>query len=156
MEIIMILHPWFVTGLVDGKGCFSVSFSMRKRLNVGIETRPLFSLSLNRRDLTLIKALHAYFQCGSIRYSRSDNTYKFEVRSIQDLVKRVIPHFKEYPLQGNKQSDFERFEQICLMVLANLHLNKARLLEIIELACSMNPCGKRKYSKSDLLRELDK
>ena len=152
----MKLHPWFVTGLVDGEGCFSVSFSKRKRMKMGLETRPSFSISLNRRDLALIKALEEHFKCGGIRFSKSDNTYKYEVRSIQDLVKRVIPHFKEFPLQGAKRYDFERFEQICFMIHANLHLNKAKLLEIIELACRMNTSGKRKYSKSDLLRVLDK
>jgi len=151
-----MLHPWFVTGLVDGEGCFSVSFSLRSRMNLGLETRPSFSLSLNRRDLALIQKLEQFFTCGGIRFSKSDNTYKYEVRSIHDLVKFVIPHFKEYPLEGAKQYDFEKFEQICFMVHANLHLNKAKLLEIIELACDMNPCGKRKYSKSDLLRVLNK
>ncbi len=152
----MMLNPWFISGLVDGEGCFSVSFSLRERMNLGLETRPSFSLSLNRRDLALIKALEEHFKCGGIRFSKSDNTYKYEVRSIHDLVKLVIPHFREFPLQGAKQYDFERFEKICLMIHANLHLNKAKLLEIIDLACGMNPCGKRKYSKSDLLRVLDK
>ena len=155
-EVIIMLNPWFVTELVDGEGCFSISFSIRKRLNLGIETRPSFSLSLNIRDLALIQALHQFFQCGSIRFSRTDNTYKFEVRSISDLVKFIVPHFKTYALKGNKRHDFERFDQICSMMQANLHLNRVKLLEIIELACEMNPCGKRKYSKSDLLRVLDK
>ena len=152
----MMLNPWFVTGLVDGEGCFSVSFSLRERMNLGLETKPSFSVSLNRRDLALIKALDEFFQCGGIRFSKSDNTYKYEVRSLKDLVKHIIPHFKQYPLQGAKQNDFDRFEQICLMMHASLHLNKAKLLEIIDLACGMNPTGKRKYSKSDLLRVLDK
>ena len=152
----MKLNPWFVAELVDGVGCFSVSFSKRKRMKLGLETRSSFSLSLNRRDLALIKALNEHFKCGGIRFSKSDNTYKYEVRSIQDLVKRIIPHFKKYPLQGVKRYDFERFEQICIMIHANLHLNQEKLLEIIDLACRMNTSGKRKYSKSDLLRVLDK
>ena len=151
-----MLNPWFVTGLVDGEGCFSVSFTLCKRLKLGIETRPSFSLSLNRRDLALIKELSAYFQCGGIRYSKSDSTYKYEVRSIKDLVKHIIPHFQKYPLHGVKRNDFERFEQICFMVRANFHLNKEQLLNIVDLACGMNPSGKRKYNKSELLRVLDK
>ncbi len=152
----MTLHPWFVTGLVDGEGCFSVSFSKRARLNVGIETKLSFTLTLHRRDLALLKAVHAYFKCGGIRFSKSDNTYKYEVRSIKDLVKCIIPHFKKYPLQGAKQKDFDRFEQICTKIHANLHLSNKGLLEIIELAYGMNPCGKRKYSKNELLRVLYK
>jgi hypothetical protein len=44
MEEAKTLQPWYVTGLVDGEGCFSVSFTLRKRLKIGIETRPSFSI----------------------------------------------------------------------------------------------------------------
>ncbi len=152
----MQLNPWFITGLVDGEGCFSVSFTMREKLNIGIETRPSFAVSLNKRDLALIKQLHAFFQCGSVRFCRSDQTYKFEVRSIDDLMKKIIPHFKRYPLQGNKSEHFTRFEKICFKVHANLHRSKKHLCEIIEMAYEMNPSGKRKHGKADLLKTINK
>jgi len=148
------LHPWFITGIVEAEGSFCVSFSKRRRLKLGIETRPSFSITLNRRNLELLKAIHRYFGCGGIRFSRTDRTYKYEVRSVKDLVKRIIPHFERYPLKGAKAEDFERFAKICKMVHANLHLNKQHLKEIIDLAYGMNPSGKRKYSRKDLLRVL--
>ena len=150
----MSLDPWFVTGLIEGEGCFSVSFTKRNRLRIGIETKPSFSISLNHRDLNLLKQVHAYFNCGGIRYSRSDRTYKFEVRSIGDIVEQIIPHFKKFPLQGNKLSDFIKFVKICKNVRANLHMSKKHLKEIIETAYQMNPSGKRQHEKSDLLRVL--
>ena len=150
----MSLNPWFVTGLIDGEGCFSVSFTLRKRLRVGIETRPSFSISLNQRDLNLLKQICAYFKCGGIRYSRSDRTYKFEVRSIGDITNKIIPHFEKFPLQGAKQSDFIKFVKICKSVKANLHVNKKYLKEIIETAYQMNPSGKRRHDKYDLLKVL--
>lgn len=151
----MKLDPWFVTGLVDSEGCFSVSFTLRKKLTWGIETRPSFSVSLNQRDLMLIRKLHAFFQCGAVRYSRSDQTYKFEVRSVSDLVQKIIPHFKKYPLQGNKLEHFQRFEDICHRVHANLHKNRKHLCEIIKTAYLMNPSGKRKHEQAALLKMLD-
>ena len=149
------LDPWFVTGLVEGEGCFMVSFSFRRKLKVGIETRPSFSVSLNQRDLELLKQLHAYFDCGSIRYSRSDRTYKYESRSVADLTRRIIPHFERYPLVGSKGHDFLIFADICRKARANEHLNGTILRTIIEMAYEMNPSGKRKHEKKDLLRELD-
>ncbi len=153
MEVSM-LNPWYITGLVEGEGCFSVSFNLRDRLKVRIETRPSFSLSLNRRDLNLLKQVHAYFGVGGIRFSKSDDTYKYEVRDIKALSERIIPHFEAYPLQGAKKEDFEKFKSICRMVRANLHLSRKHLPEIIELAYSINPSGRRKYTKEDLLRLL--
>lgn len=151
----MILEPWYVTGLTDGEGCFSISFSLRNRLNIKIETRPSFSISLNERDLPLLKKLNAFFKCGSIRYSNSDRTYKYEVRSVPELVKFVIPHFKKFCLSGSKSNDFRLFEEICNSVRANHHLNKKYLMEIIKKAYLMNPSGKRKHTKTDLLKILD-
>ena len=148
------LDPWFVTGVVEGEGTFSVSFSRRKKLKVGIETRPSFSVTLHQRDLPLLKALRAYFGCGAIRFSRRDGTYKFEVRSVRDLVRRVLPHFERYPLQGSKAEDFERFAEIVRLVHANHHLKPLYLRRIIELAYRMNPSGTRRYTKDELLRWL--
>ena len=149
-----MLNPWYVTGLTEGEGSFSVSFNLRKRLKVGIETRPSFSITLSKRDKELIKALRDFFGCGGIRFSRSDNCYKFEVRSVDDLMGKVIPHFEAYPLQGAKAKDFELFKEICRMVKANLHLSLRYLPQIIEMAYQINPSGKRRYTKEDLLRVL--
>jgi hypothetical protein len=153
-EVSMKLEGWYVTGLVEGEGCFSVSFNLRRKFSAGIETRLSFSLSLNKENLELIKALREFFECGGIRYSKFDRTYKFEVRSIKDLREKIIPHFKKFPLQGEKRRDFETFEKICDMVARNLHLSRKSLPEIIELAYQMNPSGKRKYPKEKLLRLL--
>ncbi len=149
-----MLDEWYITGLIEGEGIFGVSFNLRKKLNLGIETRPYFAISLNQRDLELMKLIQAYFACGGIRFSRGDNTYKYEVRSIKDLMKKVIPHFEAYPLKGAKAEDFEKFKKICEMVNQNLHLSRQYLPQIIEIAYSMNWGGKRKHKKKDLLREL--
>ena len=148
------LDPWFVTGLVEGEGCFAVSFTLRKKLKIGIETRPSFSISLNRRDLSLIQAMHSFFGCGAVRYSKGDRTYKFESRSVQDLATNIVPHFEKYPLHGSKANDFRIFAEICSKARANLHMNRGYLSEIIEDAYRMNPSGKRRYEKSALLRRL--
>jgi hypothetical protein len=87
----------YVTGLVEGEGCFCVSFTLRNKLRLGIETRPSFSISLNRRDLELLKQIQAFFKCGAIRYSQSDRTFKFEVRSVAEIVEKVLPHFEAFP-----------------------------------------------------------
>jgi hypothetical protein len=147
-------QPSYLTGFVDGEGCFSVSFSLRSKMNHGIEVRPSFSVSQNRRNLSIIKLLHRYFQCGAVRYSRRDENYKYESRNISDLVQFVIPHFQKYPLRTNKKEDFELFRTICIMIRSSQHLNRSGLQKIITLAYQMNESGKRKYSKQELLRRV--
>jgi hypothetical protein len=147
------LDSWYVSGLVEGEGCFCVSFSLRSRLRTRIEVRPSFSLSLNERDCRLLQDLQAYFECGWIRQSRSDRTFKYEVRSISDLANRVLPHFESFPLVGSKAKSFYGFSLVCQMIGQGDHLERHGLESIIRIAYEMN-LGKRRHSMAALLREL--
>ena len=148
------MEPWYVTGLTNGEGTFSVSFNLRQKLKTKIEVRPSFSLSLNQRDLRIIEELKNFFGVGFIRYSRFDNCYRYEVRNLTDLLKVVVPHFRNYPLTGSKVKDYGKFLEIIEMMKRNLHLSADYLPRIIELAYQMNPSGKRKLSQQALLRHL--
>ncbi|MCA1708839.1 MAG: LAGLIDADG family homing endonuclease [Actinobacteria bacterium] len=148
------LDPWYVSGLVEGEGCFCVSFALRPKLRTGLEVRPSFSLSLNERDRGLLRDLAAYFGCGFIRRSRSDRTFKFEVRSMNDLLRRVIPHFERYPLVGCKARSFQGFLRVCRMVEQGNHHTKSGLRDIVAVAYAIN-VGKRRYGQVDLLKALD-
>ena len=145
-------QAWYVTGFSDGEGCFSVSFTRRAKMNTGLEVRPSFSLGQNKRSLTVLQDLQNYFGCGAIRFSRYDQTYKYEVRSLGDIQKQIIPHFEKYPLKTSKLQDFTTFAWICDQITASRHLNKDTLAEIIEKAYTMNEAGKRTYTANELLK----
>jgi hypothetical protein len=147
------LDPWYVTGLTEGEGCFCISFSLRSRLRARLEVRPSFSLSLNEKDRRLLADLQAFFGCGWIRQSRSDRTYKYEVRSIADLLSRILPHFECFPLKGSKATSFRGFSLVCRMIGQGDHLERHGLTEIVRIAYEIN-LGKRRYSQAALLREL--
>jgi LAGLIDADG endonuclease len=147
------LDPWFVSGLTEGEGCFCVSFALRSKLRTGLEVRPSFSLSLNEKDLDLLRDLQTFFGCGWIRESKSDRTFKYEARAVQDLLDPIVPHFERYPLKGNKASSFAAFSSVCRMIEQGDHLRRDGLRQIIELAYEMN-LGKRRVTKDDLLRAL--
>ncbi len=142
----------YVTGFADGEGSFSISFNSRSKLRAGIEVRPSFAIAQNMASLQVLEKIRDYFGCGSIRYSSGDNTYKYEVRSIGDLNQIIIPHFVRFPLLTAKNKDFESFRVICEMMASNRHRNKAKIGQIIDLALGMNPSGKRKYDKLQLLQ----
>lgn len=146
----------YVTGLVDGEGCFSVSFSLRKKMKYGIEVRPSFSVSQHKRNKEIILFLQDFFRCGGVRFSKRDQNYKFEVRSISDLVKYVIPHFERYSLQTSKQRDFETFKVICKLIQNNQHLSVDGIKQVVTLASHMNEAGQRKYSAEHLLKMVSK
>jgi hypothetical protein len=148
------LDPWYVTGLADGEGCFCISFAIRTKLRSGLEVRPSFALSLNERDLGLLEDLQAFFDCGWIRASKSDSTYKYEVRSLGDHINAILPHFERFPLRGYKARSCAGFCRVCRMMEQGHHLQRQGLREIIAVAYQMN-LGKRRYSQATLLRVLD-
>ena len=133
------LDPWYVTGLADGEGCFCVSFAVRPKLKVGLEARPSFALSLNERDRALLEELQAFFECGWIRESRSDRTFKYEARSAGELVEPVIPHFEAYPLRGVKRRAFDGFAEVCQMIRQGDHLRPEGMATIVRIAYENEP-----------------
>lgn len=137
--------PSYISGYVDGEGCFCVSLRPQARIRVGWEVRPSFSVSQNGDRAELIKLLPDLFGAGTIRPDRSDKTLKFEIRSLKYLNESVIPFFEAYPLLSSKRKDFELFRRICKLMQAETHRDPLGLVMIAELAQQMN-AGMRKYT----------
>ena len=146
--------PSYISGFVDGEGCFCVPFCRSRRHRLGWDVRPSFSVSQNRDRSELLYLIQDWWKCGYIRPDRSDQTLKYEVRSIGDLVAKVLPHFREYPLQSSKQRDVELFDKICCLIRERRHLDVDGLRIIVRLAMDMNPSGKRKYQEDEILNSL--
>ena len=144
----------YISGYVDGEGCFCISFQPSKRHRFGWEVRPSFSVSQNADRSEVLTIIKHTFQCGTIRPDRSDKTLKYEVRNISDLITKVIPHFKVNPLLSSKQRDFELFESVCFQIFQGRHLERDSLKEIVSVVFKMNPAGKRKYSEGEILKSL--
>ena len=105
----------WLTGFIDGEGCFSISFSLRSKMKHGFEIRPSFSCAqrkdkdgLNKMVLNEIQNL---FQAGFIRFSKKDQMWKYEVRQINDICEKIIPYFKTNILRTSKKLDFEKFKK---------------------------------------------
>ena len=140
----------YLSGYVDGEGCFCVSINRSKRHKFGWEIRPSFSVSQNRNRASVLEILKQRLGCGTIRPDRSDRTLKFEVRSISDLVAKVIPHFEKYPLLSDKNLDFEKFADICEMMQIKEHLTKEGFQKILKLASEINRSGKKKFLREEI------
>lgn len=144
----------YISGFIDGEGCFSVSFSKRNKLLVGWETKPSFSASQNEDRAEVLYLMQKYFGCGFIRRDFSDKTLKYEVRGRDDLIQKIIPHFEKYPLMSGKQKDFKLFARICNLMKKEEHKHAKGLRQIMKLAFQMNTSGKRKYTQSEIIDSL--
>lgn len=142
----------YVSGYVDGEGCFCVSMRPQERIQVGWEVRPSFSVSQNDDRSEVIRMLPEVFGCGTIRPDRSDRTVKYEVRSLRHLVTNVIPFFERHPLLSSKQRDFEVFSRVCGLMTVGAHLTPVGILSIADLVSGMNPGGVRRYT-NEMIRK---
>ena len=65
-----------------------------------------------------------------------------------------IPHFMRYPLLSGKRKDLELFADICRRMVRGEHRSVAGLSEIVHLAGTMNPSGKRGYVPANIIEAL--
>jgi len=72
----------YISGYVDGEGCFTGSVAPRPTLSVGWEVRPSLSVSQNADRSEVLLLIERYFDCGTIRPDRSDRTLKWGVRRL--------------------------------------------------------------------------
>lgn len=141
----------YISGFTDGEGCFSVSFSRREKFLIGWETKPSFCVAQNYDRAEVLYLMQKYFGCGFLRRDYGDKTLKYEVRSLTDLLCKVIPHFEKYPLLSAKNKDFKLFKRICHLMDTGKHGELQGLEKITSLAFKMNPGGKRKYKRNQIL-----
>ncbi len=88
-----------------------------------------------------------------MRRDMKDKTLKYEVRSLDDLLTKVIPHFERYPLLSGKAKDLKLFKRICVLMEKRKHTTFTGLKEITRLAFQMNPSGIRRYTREEILAE---
>ena len=48
-----------------------------------------------KRNCPVLEKIQKRFGCGAIRYSANDGTYKYEVRSLDDLLTYILPFFQK-------------------------------------------------------------
>ena len=133
----MNLDAQWVTGFVDGEGCFHVGISRHPGMTTGFQVLPEFTVVQHERDVQLLHALKAYFRCGVVRKNHGDRL-AFRVRDFSHLRERVVPFFIKHPLKSKKRLDFLKFRRILRMVEAGDHLLPDGVERIRRLARQMN------------------
>ena len=149
----------YIAGFVDGEGSFHVAFQRRPDLKFGWQAVPEFHISQNFPSRKVLEGIQETLQCGYIKSNdapgKRDKTLVYVVRDRKDLLRKVIPFFEQYPLQTEKQKDFEKFRRIIQMMEVNDHLKLEGFEKIVRLAFSMNANGRyRKRKMEDVLANL--
>ena len=133
----MNLDAQWITGFVDGEGCFHVGINKHSDMTAGYQVLPEFTVVQHERDVQVLHALKAHFDCGVVRKNHGDRM-AYRVRGQKHLLERIIPFFVEHPLKTKKHVDFEKFRKVLLMMKAGEHLTPDGIERIRAVARQMN------------------
>jgi LAGLIDADG endonuclease len=159
-ERLIEFRGW-VTGFVDGEGCFSIGFirqpsrTDRGGYRTGYQVTHEFVVTQGERSLSCLRELHEFFEVGQViinnRYdNHREHLHRYVVRRRADLLETVIPFFQRHPLRSSKREDFEKFARCVDLVAGGSHRTPAGLIEIAEIAQTMN----RRKPRHELIRIL--
>ncbi len=115
------LNSQWIVGFVDGEGCFYVGVIKNKTMTNGYQIQPEFTVVQHKRDIQLLHALKAYFNCGSVTVNHGDR-YQWRVKNLDNFVNIIIPFFEKHKLKGKRGIEFQRFREICLLMKSGYHL----------------------------------
>lgn len=124
------INPLWITGFVDGGGCFYVKISKTStKINV------FFSISQHIREIDLIKKIMQYLDCGVIKTVKTrPNQLCLVVYGFDDIMHKIIPFFNIYNLYGTKKLDYYNFREIANILAEKKHvILEKRLLDKIKL-----------------------
>ena len=136
-DLPMKLDAEWITGFVDGEGCFHIGINRHSDLKCGFQVLPEFTVVQHERDVKLLHALKDYFECGVVRTNHGDR-WAYRVRSKKHLLQRIIPFFVMHPLKSEKREDFEKFHGVLRLMEAGEHLTTAGVNNVRRLTAQMN------------------
>jgi hypothetical protein len=151
---------WYIAGYVDGEGSFHVAIQKSSNVRLGYQVIPEFHVSQNQERASVLSIIQNRLGCGYIkdnhRLRANDRSKVLVVRNRSDLLNKVIPFFRQYPLLSSKNADFKKFAEIVEDMQSNKHLIKKDLIKILTKAFSMNGAGQyRKIILSDIITNLE-
>jgi len=129
------LNPWFLTGFIDGEGCFRISLTKVKSV-LGWRVQLFFQINLHEKDRALLEMIKDYLGVGKIHIS-GKNLIQYRIQTFDELA-IIIKHLDTYPLMTQKKADYMLFKEAYELIIKKAHLTKEGLSRIVSLKASLN------------------
>jgi hypothetical protein len=139
----------WITGFVDGEGCFSIHFvrqphrANRRGYRTGFQVGHAFAVTQGAKSIECLHLLQEFFGVGEVYQNRrydnhKEHLYQYCVMKRDDLLQTIIPFFERYPLRTSKSGDFLKFAECMRLINAKAHLTREGLIAIAEITETMN------------------
>lgn len=98
-----------------------------------------FEICVHIKDIDLLYKLKSFFgEAGSISIPSTRKDARLKITGLNEIFKFIIPHFKQYPLQGMKKIDFDLWFECAELLLSKQHLQEGGLNKILSLKSVLN------------------
>jgi hypothetical protein len=121
----------------------------------GFQVAHEFAVTQGKQSVSCLHDLREFFGVGQVlinkRYdNHREHLYRYVVLRRTDLLETIIPFFRRYPMRSSKQQNLEKFARCVEAIEAGRHLSVEGLVEIAQIAETMN----RKKPRHELIRIL--
>ncbi len=140
------LDARWISGFVDGEGCFHVSINKIEKMSIGWQVLPEFRIVQHERDESVLKELQQFFKAGQVVTNHGARK-ELRIRKLNQL-RDVVLFFKQYPLRTKKKKNLEIFGEILELMENKKHLTVEGLTKIANLCWSMNRKIKPRFLES--------
>ena len=130
------LNGHWVAGFTQADGSFGLSYFKVSKMKLGYTGQASFRVTQHERDLIVLNRIKDLLGYGSVRIA--SKIKKEWVFSVTNNLETVSSFFKEYPIYGTKQLDFECFNKGVLILKNKEHLTPEGLMEFKTLVDNMN------------------
>jgi len=138
VEFLGIPDSNWLSGFVEGEGCFFINTYKSPRSKLGMAVQLVFAITQHIRDKELLEGLKGYLDCGKYSVRKGNEAGDYKVISIADINEKIIPFFLKYPLQGSKSLNFADFCLAANIMKVKGHLTLEGLEEIQKIKMGMN------------------
>ena len=139
----------FLAGFALGEASFMIV--CRPRDDYARRWKLSAAFNVSQTDRAPLELFRETLGCGSLRKAGNGGWY-WEVNRLSEIVSRIIPFFRRFPLVGWKARDFELFAEAA-MLLANEAMPDDDYRQVVLLREQMNRGGKRRYTAERILRD---
>ena len=147
---------YYLLGFVDGEVCFHISIKNQKSAKMRWVLDPIFHVTQHKNSVEILYHIQRFLGCGKVKkkYGQPD-TMLFSVESRREIIDKVLPFFKKYPLIV-KRKNFEVFSEVVESLEKHRHGNLKEFKKLLKKVFVMNGGGKyRRYKLQDVLDSLE-
>lgn len=136
-----IPHPKWLTGFIDGEGCFVINIDNYISPLTGRNIYNFcltFFITQHTRDILLMESIVKYLDCGKVYQKSSHSVVDFKVGNFYNIINQIILFLQKYLLQSVKQKDYLDWFQASVLINNKEHLTAEGLEKIKRLKDGMN------------------